>query len=56
MVEHVGREFLPEFWRVVDQCLKPTGDVFGIVQLTTLPEARMPAYIRNIDFIQKWVC
>ena len=56
MVEHVGREFLPEFWRVVDECLKPNGDAFGIVQLTTLPEARMPAYIGNIDFIQKWVC
>lgn len=55
MMEHVGREFLADYWSVVDQCLKPEGDAFGVVQLTTLPEARMAAYIGDVDFIQKWV-
>lgn len=55
MMEHVGKEFLADYWSVVDQCLKPEGDAFGIVQLTTLPEARMTAYMGDVDFIQKWV-
>lgn len=55
MMEHVGKEYLADFWKVADKCLKPSGDAIGVVQLTTLPEARMPAYINNVDFIQKWV-
>ncbi|KAF8322281.1 S-adenosyl-L-methionine-dependent methyltransferase [Clavulina sp. PMI_390] len=56
MVEHVGKEFLPAFFHVADKCLKPESqDSIGVIQLTTLPEARMPAYINDIDFIQKWV-
>ncbi|KAF8322285.1 cyclopropane-fatty-acyl-phospholipid synthase [Clavulina sp. PMI_390] len=56
MVEHVGKDFLPEFFRVADECLKPEGEnATGVIQVSTLPEARMPGYINDIDFIRKWV-
>ncbi|KAF8303342.1 S-adenosyl-L-methionine-dependent methyltransferase [Clavulina sp. PMI_390] len=56
MVEHVGKDFLPEFFHTVGQCLKPKGhDAVGVIQLSTLPEARMPNYINDVEFIQKWL-
>lgn len=39
MMEHVGSEFIEEFWGVVDWALKK-GDGVGVVQTTTIPEAR----------------
>jgi cyclopropane-fatty-acyl-phospholipid synthase len=55
MMEHVGREFLEEYWRVADWAMK--GDkATGVVQVITMPEARIPAYDSNgVDFIQKWI-
>ncbi|SJL13976.1 uncharacterized protein ARMOST_17428 [Armillaria ostoyae] len=39
MIEHVGRDFLAEYWKVVDWAMKPdTG--MGVVQSITLTEAR----------------
>ncbi|THG94401.1 hypothetical protein EW145_g8147 [Phellinidium pouzarii] len=38
MVEQVGREFLEEYWRVIDWALNPTTGV-GVVQSITIPEA-----------------
>ena len=39
MMEHVGKDFLKEYWSVVDYALKPcTGT--GVVQVISLPEAR----------------
>ncbi|KAF8322282.1 S-adenosyl-L-methionine-dependent methyltransferase [Clavulina sp. PMI_390] len=55
MGEHVGKEFLPAFFQVADECLKPEGtDSVGVAQLMTMPQARMPAHINDTDFIQKW--
>ncbi|KAF8968978.1 CFS1-like protein [Flammula alnicola] len=54
MIEAVGREFLDEYWRVVDWAMERKGAV-GVVQVINIPEARFERYIREIDFIRKWV-
>ncbi|KAJ7069655.1 CFS1-like protein [Mycena amicta] len=54
MIEAVGQEFLVKYWQVVDWALKTEMGV-GCVQVITIPEARFDRYIREIDFIRKWV-
>ncbi|KAH7915484.1 CFS1-like protein [Hygrophoropsis aurantiaca] len=54
MIEAVGAEFLEKYWSVVDWALKPDIGV-GVVQVITIPEPRYERYIREIDFIRKWV-
>ncbi|KAJ6525285.1 CFS1-like protein [Mycena vulgaris] len=54
MIEAVGSEFLVGYWKTVDWAMKPVGGV-GCVQVITIPEARFERYIREIDFIRKWV-
>ncbi|KEP53013.1 cyclopropane-fatty-acyl-phospholipid synthase [Rhizoctonia solani 123E] len=54
MIEAVGREFLTEYWAIVERCMKPKNSV-GVVQVITIPEPRYDRYIREIDFIRKWV-
>ncbi|KAJ7288149.1 CFS1-like protein [Mycena rebaudengoi] len=54
MIEAVGAEFLVSYWKMVDWAMKPVGGV-GCVQVITIPEARFERYIREIDFIRKWV-
>ncbi|KIJ62576.1 hypothetical protein HYDPIDRAFT_114221 [Hydnomerulius pinastri MD-312] len=54
MMENVGPGFMVEFWRTIDWALKKDGGV-GVVQVITIPEARFERYIREIDFIRKWV-
>ncbi|CAE6484551.1 unnamed protein product [Rhizoctonia solani] len=54
MIEAVGREFLTEYWAIVERCMKPKNSV-GVVQVITIPEPRYERYIQEIDFIRKWV-
>ena len=70
MMEHVGKNFIPEYWRVVDWALKEDSAI-GMVQVISTPESRaylvlffchffkrctgIPRYDRDVDFIQKWV-
>ncbi|KAH9852500.1 CFS1-like protein [Lenzites betulinus] len=55
MIENVGREFIEEYWKVVDWALNPKSAI-GVVQVISMPEARIPAYdAAGVDFIQKWV-
>ncbi|KAL5635822.1 hypothetical protein ACGC1H_004573 [Rhizoctonia solani] len=54
MIEAVGREFLTEYWGIVERCMKPKNSV-GVVQVITIPETRYDRYIQEIDFIRKWV-
>ncbi|KAF8073417.1 CFS1-like protein [Lyophyllum atratum] len=54
MIEAVGAEFLEKYWQVVDWALK-LKDGVGVVQVISIPEARFDRYIREIDFIRKWV-
>lgn len=39
MIEAVGREFLAEYWSIVERCMKPKNSV-GVVQVITIPEPR----------------
>jgi hypothetical protein len=39
MIEAVGREFLVEYWAIVERCMKPK-DAVGVVQVITIPETR----------------
>lgn len=38
MIEAVGREFMEEYWRVVDWAMMKKGAV-GVVQVISIPEA-----------------
>ncbi|OJT10650.1 Tuberculostearic acid methyltransferase UfaA1 [Trametes pubescens] len=54
MVEAVGREYMETYWEKIDWALnKETG--VGVVQGITIPEARFEQYMREVDFIRKWV-
>lgn len=59
MIEHVGKEFIGEFWAVADWALKDGSDgraVAGVVQFISMPESRVATYDSDgADFIQKWV-
>lgn len=39
MIEHVGKDFLPQFWAVADWTMK-TDTAVGVIQATTLAESR----------------
>jgi len=54
MVEAVGKEFLSEYFKVLDWALKPQGGV-AVIQSITIPEARYQRYIKEVDFIRKWI-
>ncbi|KIJ42342.1 hypothetical protein M422DRAFT_31315 [Sphaerobolus stellatus SS14] len=54
MIEAVGKEFLEIYWGVVDWALKKK-EAIGVVQVITIPEPRFDRYIRETDFIRKWV-
>lgn len=54
MIEAVGREFLEGYWKIVDWAMERKGGV-GVVQVISIPEARFERYIREIDFIRKWI-
>ncbi|KAJ3926629.1 MAG: CFS1-like protein [Lentinula lateritia] len=54
MIEAVGKEFLEGFWAKVEWVMKEQESV-GVVQVITIPEARFERYIKEIDFIRKWV-
>ncbi|TFK69533.1 cyclopropane-fatty-acyl-phospholipid synthase [Pluteus cervinus] len=54
MIEAVGKEFLEAYWKTVDWALKKENAV-GVVQVITLPEARLDKYMAELDFIRKWV-
>ncbi|KIK91248.1 hypothetical protein PAXRUDRAFT_830996 [Paxillus rubicundulus Ve08.2h10] len=54
MIESVGAEFMVDYWRIIDWALKSQGGI-GVVQVITIPEARLDRYIQEVDFIRKWV-
>ncbi len=53
MIEAVGREFWPDFFRAVDRALAPGGRV-GL-QAITMPDGRFDGYVRRSDWIQKHI-
>ncbi|KAH9933161.1 cyclopropane-fatty-acyl-phospholipid synthase [Epithele typhae] len=54
MIEAVGQEYFETYWAKIDWALKPDTGV-GVVQGITIPEARFEKYMRDLDFIRKWV-
>ncbi|MGE3273723.1 MAG: class I SAM-dependent methyltransferase [Vicinamibacterales bacterium] len=53
MIEAVGREFWPGFFRAIDRALAPGGRA-GI-QAITMPDHRFDRYARHCDWIQKHI-
>jgi cyclopropane-fatty-acyl-phospholipid synthase len=53
MIEAVGHEFLPQYFRVCRRLLKP-GGLFAL-QAITMPDDRYAQYRRGVDFIQRYV-
>ncbi|KZO99535.1 cyclopropane-fatty-acyl-phospholipid synthase [Calocera viscosa TUFC12733] len=53
MMEHVGAEYMNTYWGMVDWALKKNGA--GVIQVSTIPDARIKAYGKDVDFIQKWI-
>lgn len=39
MIENIGKDFIAEYWRVVDWALKKTSAI-GVAQVISMPEAR----------------
>ncbi|MFJ8860610.1 class I SAM-dependent methyltransferase [Streptomyces sp. NPDC102451] len=53
MIEAVGEEFWPEYFRTLERCLAPGGRI--ALQAITMPDDRMLASRRTYTWIQKYV-
>lgn len=53
MLEQVGHEHLPEFFRTCARVLAPGGRL--AVQTITMPDDRFAAYRRNVDWMQTYI-
>ena len=53
MVEAVGHEFLPDYFRQLGRLLEPHGT--AAIQGIVMGEQRHAQYLRNVDFIQRYV-
>jgi cyclopropane-fatty-acyl-phospholipid synthase len=53
MIEAVGHEFLPEYFKTIDKLLKKDG--VAVVQAITSPDSRYDQFRKGVDFIQKHI-
>jgi len=53
MVEAVGHEFLPGYFKSINQCLRPGG--VAALQAIIVPDERYDAYRKTSDFIRKHI-
>ena len=53
MIEAVGHRFLPTYFEVIGDLLKPDG--LGLIQAITIPDHKYEAYRRSVDFIQRYI-
>lgn len=53
MIEAVGYEFLPSFFKQCNDRLKPGGKL--LIQSITIADQRFEYYKNNVDFIQKYI-
>lgn len=51
MIEAVGHKFMPTYFGMLDQLLKPGGKSF--IQAITMNDQRYDSYVNNVDFIQR---
>ena len=54
MIESIGIEFLESYFAVVHQCLHPLSGI-AVFQVITIPESRFDRYVKEVDFIRKWI-
>ncbi len=53
MIEAVGHEYLPAFFRTIDALLEPAGR--ALIQAITIRDQDYDAYRRGTDFIRRWI-
>ncbi|MGL4473069.1 MAG: class I SAM-dependent methyltransferase [Shewanella sp.] len=53
MIEAVGHEYLPGFFKMLNQRLKPNGRM--LIQAITISDQRYDQYRSSVDFIQKYI-
>ncbi len=53
MIEAVGRQYLPQYFKKCDSLLSSRGAM--LIQAITMPEQRFARYAKSVDFIQKYV-
>ncbi len=53
MIEAVGHEFLPSFFKKCNELLKDTGAM--LIQAITIADQRYQHYLKNSDFIQQYI-
>ena len=53
MLEAVGHEFFPDFFRHCDRLLAPNGLL--VVQVITIPDGKYDEYRKNVDFIREQI-
>jgi cyclopropane-fatty-acyl-phospholipid synthase len=53
MIEAVGPQYLPAYFRKLNELLRPDGLL--LLQAITLPDQRYKAALRNLDFIKRYV-
>ncbi|MCC4265599.1 cyclopropane-fatty-acyl-phospholipid synthase family protein [Oceanimonas baumannii] len=53
MIEAVGHEYLPEYFRMLDRLLKPDGRL--LIQAITIADQRYRQYRKSVDFIQRYI-
>lgn len=53
MIEAVGAEYMPVFFKKCNDLLKPGGTM--VLQAITIADQRLERYNRNVDFIQKYI-
>jgi cyclopropane-fatty-acyl-phospholipid synthase len=53
MIEAVGHSFLPRYFEVLSELLKPEG--LALIQAILIPDQRYDDYRRSVDFIQQYI-
>jgi cyclopropane-fatty-acyl-phospholipid synthase len=53
MIEAVGHRYLDGYFRQCSRLLRPTGTL--VIQAIVMPERHHAAYLRSVDFIQRYV-
>ncbi|MDY6904340.1 MAG: DUF1365 family protein [Thermodesulfobacteriota bacterium] len=53
MLEAVGHEFYPAFFKICERLLKPGGKM--VIQVITIPHERYDTYRSRVDWIQKYI-
>ncbi|KII84953.1 hypothetical protein PLICRDRAFT_146549 [Plicaturopsis crispa FD-325 SS-3] len=54
VMEHVGVEFMDEWFRKMAWAMKPE-DSFKVFTVSTIPDTRWSSYVTEVDFIRKYI-